>query len=123
LLDEILNVILFVLIGLEALVLQWRGAYFAAGLLVIPLILLARFISVGAPISFLRLAGRPFTRNAVKVLVWGGLKGGISVALALTLPPGPERDVFLVMTYIVVVFSITVQGLTIGKVAKRLSGS
>lgn len=123
LLDEILNVVLFVLIGLEVLALQWQGAYFAAGLLAIPLILLARLVSVGAPISFLRaVVGREFSRNAVKILVWGGLKGGISVALALTLPPGPERDVFLVITYIVVVFSITVQGLTIGRVAKRLSG-
>jgi len=122
LLDEILNVVLFVLIGLEALVLHWQGAYFAAGLLAIPLILLARLVSVGAPISFLRAAGREFSPNTVKILVWGGLKGGISVALALTLPPGPERDVFLVIAYIVVVFSITVQGLTISRVAKRLSG-
>lgn len=122
LLDEILNVVLFVLIGLEALVLHWQGAYFAAGLLAIPLILFARLVSVGAPIVFLReVIGREFSQNAVKILVWGGLKGGISVALALTLPPGPERDVFLVITYIVVVFSITVQGLTIGRVAKRLS--
>ena len=123
LLDEILNVVLFVLIGLEVLILQWQGAYFAAGVLAIPLILLARLVSVGVPISFLRsVVGREFSQNAVKILVWGGLKGGISVALALTLPPGPERDVFLVITYIVVVFSITVQGLTIGRVAKRLSG-
>jgi len=122
LLDEILNVVLFVLIGLEALILHWQGAYLAAGLLAIPLVLLARLASVGAPISLLRAAGRRFSDNAVKILVWGGLKGGISVALALTLPPGPERDVFLVMTYIVVIFSITVQGLTIGRVARRLSG-
>jgi len=122
LLDEILNVVLFVLIGLEALVLRWQGPFFAAGLLAIPLILLARLVSVGAPISFLRAAGREFSKNTVKILVWGGLKGGISVALALTLPPGPERDVFLVIAYIVVVFSIAVQGLTIGRVAKRLSG-
>ncbi|MDD9857879.1 MAG: sodium:proton antiporter [Gammaproteobacteria bacterium] len=122
LLDEILNVVLFVLIGLEALILHWQGAYLAAGLLAIPLVLLARLASVGAPISLLRAAGREFSENAVKILVWGGLKGGISVALALTLPAGPERDVFLVMTYIVVIFSITVQGLTVGRVARRLSG-
>lgn len=123
LLDEILNVVLFVLIGLEVLILQWQGAYLIAGALAIPLILLARFVSVGLPVTFLRaVIGRAFSQNAVKILVWGGIKGGISVALALTLPPGPERDVFLVITYIVVVFSITVQGLTIGRVAKRLSG-
>lgn len=123
LLDEILNVVLFVLIGLEVLILQWQGAYLVAGALAIPLILLARFISVGLPVAFLReVVGREFSQNAVKILVWGGIKGGISVALALTLPPGPERDAFLVITYTVVVFSITAQGLTIGRVAKRLSG-
>ena len=124
LLDEILNVVLFVLIGLEVLVLELTGAYFIAGLLAIPLVLLGRFVSVGLPISLLRaLANTTFSAHAVKILAWGGLKGGISVALALTLPPGPERDVFLVITYVVVIFSITVQGLTIGRVAKRLSKS
>ena len=124
LLDEILNVVLFVLIGLEVLVLELTGAYFVAGLLAIPLVLLGRFVSVGLPISLLRaLANTTFSAHAVKILAWGGLKGGISVALALTLPPGPERDVFLVITYVVVIFSITVQGLTIGRVAKRLSKS
>lgn len=122
LLDEMLNVVLFVLIGLEVLLLEFTGAYFAAGLLAIPLVLLARFVSVGIPVSLLRaLARRNFSEHAVKILVWGGLKGGISVALALTLPPAPERDVFLVITYIIVIFSITVQGLTIGRVAKHLS--
>lgn len=122
LLDEILNVVLFVLIGLEVLVLELKGAYFTAGLLAIPLVLLARFVSVGLPISLLRaLTNTTFSAHAVKILAWGGLKGGISVALALTLPPGPQRDMFLVITYVVVIFSITAQGLTIGRVAKRLS--
>ncbi len=122
LLDEILNVILFVLIGLEVLILELKGVYLLAGLLAIPLILLSRLISVGMPITLLRaISDTTFSKNAVKILVWGGLKGGISVALALTLPPGAMRDVFLVMTYIIVIFSITVQGLTIGRVAKRLS--
>lgn len=122
LLDEILNAVLFVLIGLEVLILELKGAYFVSGLLSIPLILLARLVSVGIPISLLRtLTNTTFSEHAVKILVWGGLKGGISVALALTLPPDPQRDVFLVVTYVVVIFSITVQGLTIGRVAKRLS--
>ena len=121
LLDEILNVVLFVLIGLEVLILEWRGEFFTAGLLAIPLVLFARFVSVGLPISFLRGIGRNFSRNAVKILVWGGLKGGISVALALAMPDSPQRDVFLVITYVVVIFSITAQGLSIGRVARRLS--
>ena len=122
LLDEILNVVLFVLIGFEVLVLQFEGAYLLAGLLAIPLILLARFVSVGIPITVLRtITNSSYSKHAVKILVWGGLRGGISVALALTLPSGPERDIFLVMTYIVVIFSIIVQGLTIGRVAQRLS--
>ena len=123
LLDEILNVVLFVLIGLEVLILELKGTYFAAGLLAIPLILLARFVSVSIPVGLLRfLTNKTFSEHVIKILVWGGLKGGISVALALTLPPGPQRDVFLVITYIIVIFSITVQGLTIGRVAARLSG-
>ncbi len=122
LLDEILNVVLFVLIGLEVLVLQFKGAYLLAGLLAIPLVLLARFISVGIPITLLRaLTSSAYSAHVVKILVWGGLRGGISVALALTLPSGAERDIFLVITYIIVIFSVTVQGLTIGRVAKRLS--
>ena len=122
LLDEILNVILFVLIGLEVLILDLRSPYLIAAVAVIPLVLCARLVSVGLPLTFLRALQRTFSAHAVKILTWGGLKGGISVALALTLPAGELRDLFLVMTYIVVVFSITVQGLTVGKVAKKLSG-
>lgn len=114
LVDEILNAVLFVLIGLEILILAFTQQYLLAGLLMIPIVLFARLTSVGATIALMRLR-RTFTANAVKILTWGGLRGGISVALALSLPPGPERDVIVAMTYTVVVFSIVVQGLTIGR--------
>ena len=124
LLDEILNIILFVLIGLEVLILQFERPYLIAGLLAVPLVLSCRFCSVGIPISFMRsLRLKTFSPHVVKILVWGGIRGGISVALALALPAGQERDLFLVMTYAVVIFSIVVQGLTIGRVAKSLSES
>ena len=117
LIDEILNAVLFVLIGLEVLVLTFHAEYLIAAALIIPAVLIARFISVGVPITFMRRF-RPFSPNAIKVLTWGGLRGGISVALALALPVGYERGVLLTVTYVVVVFSIIVQGLTIGRVLR-----
>ncbi len=120
LLDEILNAVLFVLIGLEMLVLDFSVGYVTAGLLAIPLVLLSRVVSVGVPVSLLRLK-REYSAHVVKILVWGGLRGGISVALALSLPAGEARDVFLAMTYLIVVFSIVVQGLTIAPLVRRLS--
>ncbi len=114
LLDEILNAVLFVLIGLEILLLVFTRQYFLAGLLAIPIVLLARLLSVGLPIALMRQV-RSFSPHVIKILTWGGLRGGISVALALSLPPGPERNLIVAITYIVVVFSIAVQGLTVGK--------
>ncbi len=119
LVDEVLNAVLFVLIGLEVLILQFTQEYLIAGLLMIPLVLLARTVSVALPVSLLKLK-REFSPHIIKILVWGGIRGGISVALALSLPPSPMRDVIVAMTYIVVVFSIIVQGLTIGRLAKRV---
>jgi len=119
LIDEILNAVLFVLIGLEILILSFTQQFVVVGLLMIPLILLARLIAVGIPISLLS-PFRTFSPGVIPLLTWGGLRGGISIALALSLPISPERQVILVMTYIVVVFSIVVQGLTIDKLAKRL---
>jgi monovalent cation:H+ antiporter, CPA1 family len=118
LIDEILNAVLFVLIGLEILILTLTANYILAGLIAIPVVLMARFISVGIPVTLLRTR-REFTPHAIKLLTWGGLRGGISVALALSLPTGVERDLLLTVTYAVVVFSILVQGLTIPWLLRR----
>ena len=118
LVDEILNAVLFVLIGLEVLVLTFTKQYLLVSLLIIPLVLFARFVAIGIPVTLLR-PFRAFSPGAVRIMTWGGLRGGISVALALSLPPGRERDVILAITYAVVVFSIVVQGLTLGRMVKR----
>ena len=112
LVDEILNAVLFVLIGIEVLVISVDIKYLWAGLLAIPIVLLARLIAVSCPIYLLKFR-RSFSDKIIRILTWGGLRGGISVALALSLPSGPYRDILLNITYIVVVFSILVQGLTI----------
>jgi CPA1 family monovalent cation:H+ antiporter len=113
LVDEILNAVLFVLIGLEILLLSFHEEYLLATIAIIPAVLLARFVSVGLPITVMRRFRR-FSPRVIEILTWGGLRGGISVALVLSLPGGMEREVILFATYGVVVFSILVQGLTIG---------
>ena len=117
LVDEILNAVLFVLIGMEVLVLSFEWSSWLAAMFIIPLVLLSRFVCVGIPVSIMRMR-RTFSPNAVKIMTWGGLRGGISVALALSLPLGSERDTLLVATYAVVIFSILVQGLTINRLVK-----
>ncbi len=114
LVDEVLNAVLFVLIGMEILLLSFRGEYLLATIAIIPAVLMARFISVATPITLLRHYRR-FSPRVIEILTWGGLRGGISVALALSLPAGAERDVILFTTYGVVIFSILVQGLSIGR--------
>ena len=119
LIDEILNAILFVLIGLEVVIIAYSGNLFIAGALTIIIALLARLIVVGMTTkTFSRQLNLP--AGAWKVLTWGGLRGGISVALVLQLPIGTERDILLALTYAVVIFSILVQGLSVGKVAKSI---
>jgi len=118
LIDEILNTVLFVLIGLEVLLLAFSQKIAMLAVLAIPIVLLARFVCVGVPIRLMAIR-RAFSPGAVKILTWGGLRGGISVALALSIPIGPERDIILPVTYTVVVFSILVQGLTLGRLISR----
>ena len=120
LVDEILNVLLFVLIGLEILVLDLAWPSIALGLVAIPIVLLARFVGTKSLLTLLRRGLRmpPYTAT---ILTWGGLRGAISVALALTIPSSfPARDVILTATYVVVAFSILGQGLTIGPLIRRL---
>ncbi len=117
LLDGILNAVLFVLIGMEVLLVPFSAGVFVAAGVAVAVTLLARALTVGLPMRVVRGASN-LSRGAWKVLVWGGLRGGISVALALSLPLGSDRSTVLALTYCVVVFSILVQGLTIGRVAR-----
>lgn len=118
--DEILNAILFLLIGFEMLIIPFTSMFFWLGCITIVIVLLARLISVVIPIFFLKYK-KTFEKNAIQILTWGGLRGGISVALALSLPKNMYSEIFVSVTYIVVLFSIIVQGLTIGKFAKKLA--
>ena len=117
LLDWMLNSVLFVLIGLEFAAVTFSLQVLLVSAVMIVVALLARLVCAGAPMAVL---SRYFTmpRGAWQVLTWGGLRGAISIALALSLPSGPSRDLILGMTYYIVVFSILVQGLTIGKVVR-----
>jgi monovalent cation:H+ antiporter, CPA1 family len=118
--DEVLNAILFLLIGFEMLIVPFTFTLLWLGCVAIIIVLLARFISVAIPISVLKYK-KTFEKNAIPILTWGGLRGGISVALALSLPQSMFGDIFVSITYIIVLFSIIVQGLTIGKFAKKLA--
>lgn len=121
LVDGILNVVLFVLLGMEVLLIQTGGLALLLGVLAIPLVLGARAAGVAGVVTLLS-RHRRFSPGAVPILTWGGLRGGISVALALSLTgavPPATRELLLTVTYVVVIFSVSVQGLTIGRLARR----
>jgi CPA1 family monovalent cation:H+ antiporter len=116
LVDEVLNAVLFLLIGLEGIALIGNTQLLVIGLIAIPLVLIARTVSVGGPLLLWRKS-LPFG-STMPVMVWGGLRGGISIALALALPAGPAKDLLVTATYVVVLFSVLAQGSTIGRVLK-----
>ncbi len=121
LVDMLLNALLFVLIGLELLIINFEMGFVTAGLISIVLVLLSRFLSLIIPVK-LFAKKLDFLPNTTTLMTWGGLRGGISIALALSLPEEMNRELFLTVTYVVVVFSIIVQGLSIGSLATRLLG-
>lgn len=116
LIDEILNAVLFLFIGFELLMIKDLKHFMVPGLVAIIVVLIARFVCIWLPTRFMSLKTR-FSPQTVKVLVWGGIRGGVSIALAMSIPKGEYSDAILSITYCVVVFSIIVQGLTIAKVA------
>ncbi|TWI52296.1 CPA1 family monovalent cation:H+ antiporter [Pseudomonas duriflava] len=122
LIDEILNALLFVLIGMELLLLPVSGSHLVAALTLAVVILLIRCLSV-TPVVFMSSRWRHVAKGTMGILTWGALRGGISVALALSLPVSPERDLVLTLTYIIVLLSILLQGLTIGRLIRRVTGA
>ncbi|KTB61873.1 sodium:proton antiporter [Pseudomonas viridiflava ICMP 13104] len=120
LLDDMLNALLFALIGMELLLLPFSWQHLIAASLLAVAILLSRFVTVAPAILLLR-RWRKVPHGTIRILTWGGLRGGVSVALALALPTGPERDLLLSITYIVVLLSILLQGLTIGKLVQAVT--
>ncbi len=118
LLDEVLHAVLFLLMGLVLVVIPMTHTLFMMGLLALPAVLIARYVSVAVPIGLIRLFV-PIAAGTIRLLAWGGLRGGLSIAMALSLPEGPQKNLLLAMTYVVVVFSIIVQGLTFPRLAQK----
>ena len=118
--DEILNAVLFVLIGLELMVVPFHRTYILVGFITTGIVLLVRYLSLAIPSYGLGL-NKAFAPHTLSIMTWGGLRGGISIALALSLTPDMHRDFITAITYVVVLLSLTVQGLTIGPLIKRLA--
>ncbi|UQD57167.1 sodium:proton antiporter [Flavobacterium sp. K5-23] len=119
LIDEILNALLFVLIGLELLIIQTNQKILFAAIIILFITLITRYISVYIPSIAVRLKEK-ITQKTILILTWGGLRGGISIALALSINPEYNKDIWVTITYVIVCFSILVQGMTIGKFAKKM---
>lgn len=118
--DEVLNAILFMLIGLEIVIVSFDMSYLAIGIITAIIILIARFVSLYVPAVLFRFK-RVFGTKSLFIMTWGGLRGGISIALALSLPQNPYKDILVSITFVVVIFSILVQGITVEKVIKKLT--
>jgi CPA1 family monovalent cation:H+ antiporter len=121
-LDDILNSVLFLLIGLEISIMEFDPAHWSAMLIAIPVVLFARAVSVALPVNALRMIGHKFNKGSVRIMTWGGVRGGISIALALSIPENEYKSLILSITYVVVCFSIIVQGLTIKPLVEKLTG-
>jgi monovalent cation:H+ antiporter, CPA1 family len=117
--DALLNIVLFLLIGLEVLVLRPGQGFASVALVAIPIVLVARWVAVALPVTALRF-GMSFRKGTIPVLTWGGVRGGISIALVLSMPDFPQRPMVLAVTYAIVVFSIVIQGLTLGPLVRKV---
>jgi CPA1 family monovalent cation:H+ antiporter len=119
LIDDFLNAMLFVLIGLQLVVMPFNMNYLGIGLIAIPILLLARWVSIVLPMAFMKNK-ELYNLKTAKIITWGGLRGGLSVALALSLPENHYKELIVVVTYVIVIFSIVVQGLTTERLVKSI---
>lgn len=119
LVDEVMNAILFVLIGLELLLVSTDMTILKVALLLLIISLFSRYFSLYIPSLFIRLKEK-ITQRTLLILTWGGLRGGISIALALSIPSEMNKDIWVTITYVIVCFSILAQGMTVGKLAQKL---